>query len=87
MTPSPTSRDTPIKASTEATPSFLPDRNKGRKMESSTMVPPSPPLLRLMARQAYSTVTSSRRVQMINERMPIKFASVLSVIKKITASV
>ena len=48
MTPSPMSSDTPTKASTEATPSFLDDLSSGRKMESSTMVPPSPPLLRLM---------------------------------------
>jgi len=87
ITPSPKSRDIPMKERRETNPTCLLDFNKGISISRRTMVPPSPFWPRLIASHAYSTVTTIIRVQIIRERIPITWAKVGGVNRKITVRV
>ena len=71
MTPSPMMSEMPMNESMVTTVACLPDLRSGTRSSRSTMVPPSPRLPRLMASQAYSTVTRMMSVQTMRDRTPI----------------
>ena len=66
----------PIKDRKVINATLRPDLSMGTSNSLSTMVPPSPFLARLMASQAYSTVTRMTSVQTISDNTPKMWASI-----------
>ena len=70
MTPSPSSRDTPMNVRIPAKEMARADLRWESRISRSTISPPCPLRDRLVASQAYSTVTRIVRVQKTSESIP-----------------